>query len=233
MIPINRRVGALLALLFWVTGAAFGGDVATFVNLGFSPDSRTFVFAQYGIQRQNGHPFAEMYVVDVPGNRFVDGGVFTRAFTAPAAVGSDGIGALFTILPTAAEVLRRHTIDHLRQGRLIYLLVNGREEGQVLNFRDFESGTRYRIALVQNARGTGAGGSAAFHLEVTVTRANGQTSTVTVGRSGFFRNGVNAYRIRQVLVAPDERSLVVVMERITNLADGEQIRYMVETVRLP
>lgn len=233
MIPTNRRVAAVILLLFVPALIVLAGDVATFVNLGFSPDSRTFAFAQYGIERHNNHPYAEIYVVDVQGNRFVSGGTFTRSFQTPVAVGSDGIGALFSLLPTATQVLQRQSVNHLLQGRLIYLLVNGREDDNVLNFRDFESGNRYRIELVQRARGSGTEGSAAFHLSVQVTRPDSRVHTVQVGRPDFFRTGVNAYRIRQVVLAPDERSIVAVVERITNESGGERIRYMVETVRLP
>jgi predicted secreted protein len=53
-----------------------------------------------------------------------------------------------------------------------------------------------------------------------------------VGRPSYYRDGINRYQIRQVVAAPDENSLVIVVERITDSSSGRHIRYMVETLTL-
>ena len=232
----NNRIRLYLVafLLVATAGITSAGDVARFTNLGFSPDSGVFMFAQYGINHPEGKPFAEIYTVDVPRNVFVTGAVERRIFDKAVTAGQDGSGALFTLLPPLHSTVRDHEIDHLDQGRIIYLLVNGEgdEPRSRIEFRDFRTGTRYTISITQNARGRGVDGSAAFHLNLTARYTDGTIVEQRVGRPDFYRDGVNRYRVGRVIIAPDNRSLVIVMERITDISGGRRIRYMVETVRL-
>ena len=71
---MSRRLVAMLLCVLCTT-AAMGGDIAMFENLGFDRDGRTFAFGQYGLTVDNANPYAEIYVVDVAGNRFVSNGV--------------------------------------------------------------------------------------------------------------------------------------------------------------
>lgn len=215
-----------------IPATATAGDLARFTNLGFSQDSRTFAFAQHGINHQTGHPFAEVFLVDVPGNVFRQNGVARNVFTRGVSPGQDGSGAMLNVLRTLTPQLESHGIDHLNQGRIIHLAFNETEPRPRVEFRDFQENTRYTIAVTQESRGRGTDGSAAFHLDITARFTDGTTVEHRVGRPGFFREGVNRYAVGQVILAPDERSLVVVMERITDVPGGRRIRYMVETVRL-
>lgn len=224
----SRRLA--LVLFVAVTAVASANDVARFVNLGFSADSGVFMFGQYGITSERSGAYAEIYTVDVPGNRFVADGVEQLVVSAPLSAGQDGMGALISLVPSVAPEVRRFGVSHLRQGRLIYLLVNGEAQRPTIEFRDFESGARYQITTVQNARGEGESGSAAFHLELRMEDANGRVVEEVVGLPDFYRAGVNSYRVNQVILAPNNRSLVMVIERITNLETGRRVRYMVETV---
>ena len=231
---VHKKFRHVLVLLFLVmaAGSISAGDVARFVNLGFSPNSSVFMFAQHGIVAEQGYPFAEIYTVDVPGNRFVSDGVFNETYATPLSPGQDGSGALYTLLPKLSDVIQQNRINHLRQGRLIYLLVDGEEIRERIEFRDFETGNSYDIRLTQERRGSGNDVRAAFHLDVTTVLANGTVIDHRVGRPGYFREDIDRYRINQVIVSPDERSLVIVVERIRDTAAGKRVRYMVETVKL-
>ena len=78
-----------------ITGAVFiwAGDTAAFVDLGFSPDGRTYAFAQYGVQSGTLKPWAELFVVDVARNEFVSGGRLSYVHDSPVIAGQDGSGA--------------------------------------------------------------------------------------------------------------------------------------------
>lgn len=235
MVKNGLRMSMVVFLLVAAIGTASAGDVARFTNLGFSPDSRIFMFAQHGITQRDGKPFAEVYLVDVPDNVFVPGGVRTRVFDRAVSGGHDGSGALFTLLPELHSSVTAHRVDHLELGRIVYLLVNGETEPDRsrIEFRDFRTNRHYTISVTQNARGRGPEGSAAFHLDLRVRYPDGTVVERQVGRPSLYREGVNRYRVGRVIVGPDDRSLVIVMERITDTPGGRQIRYMVETVRLP
>jgi predicted secreted protein len=232
MVHEKKRSVLTILILLSALAAVSAGDAARFVNLGFSPDSRVFMFAQHGISQDNGFPFAEIYAVDVPDNSFVSGGVARETYSTPLSPGQDGSGALYSLLPEMTDIVSRYRINHLSQGRLVYVLINGSEVRDRIEFRDFDAGNRYEIAITQERRGSGNDVRAAFHLDVTTHLAAGGVLTHRVGRPGYFRDDVDRYRINQVIVSPDERSIVVVIERIRDLDSGMRIRYMVETVTL-
>jgi predicted secreted protein len=226
------RIRAFLIVLFVaVCGLLFAGDIATFQNLGFSADSRHFMFAEYGAVEKTALPYAELFVVDVAANRFVSGGVEKATYNHPIQPGLDGQGALFNLLTDSVDLKKRWAIDHALTGRLVYILLDGAEPKSQLEFRDFQDKKKYRITLVQSARGDSTEVSSSFHLLVTVEEASGRFTTHTVGLPDFWRKGVRRYKIKQVLLAPDERSVVIVVEREEQDSTGVNIRYMVETLR--
>ena len=71
-----------VALLFSAM-ALSAGDVATFVDKGFSEDGKYYVFGQYGKTDKKFQGWAELYQVDIAANDYTDNGVFK---TKPSAV---------------------------------------------------------------------------------------------------------------------------------------------------
>lgn len=225
-----RRV-ALTTLLVLGAQFVFAGDVAVFTNLGFSSNERVFMFGQYGVDRSTSTPYAEVFTVDVPDNEFVSGGVFRREFESRIGAGQDGSGALYQVLHEASAIISDHSVDHLRQGRIVYALLNKDEPADTIEFRDFNTGNRYRAVLRQNRRDSGESVRARFHIELERELRDGSSHTVTIGLPDHYRPGVSRYRIRQAILSPDERSLVFVVEMHRPVSSGTSIRYMVETVR--
>ncbi len=131
-------VACLLALAL-AAFPVFAGDAAAFQNLGFSADGRYFMFAQYGVSESGSLPYAQIFTVDVPRNRFVPGG--TRKTTAKTVVepGTDGRGALFNLLAEVLPLKKKYAIDHTRTGRLLYILMDGALPLPELEFRDFQA----------------------------------------------------------------------------------------------
>jgi predicted secreted protein len=222
---------ALVLLLILVSFSAAAGDIAMLENLGFSRDSRVFLFGQYGIDEESGAPYAEIHAVDVASNSFVPGGSFVYESPREMALslGQDGRGALFTVLHEASDIINDYGIDHLANGRLIYILVDGDEPRSRVSFRDFNTSTRYDFSLIQDSRTRGDEVEAAFHIEVSVTTSSDAVRTLTIGLPNYYRPGVARYRIMQVLLSPDEQGAVVVVEKQT---DDGSTRYMVETTSL-
>ena len=120
----------------------------------------------------------------------------------------------------------------MKPGRILYLLLNGDEPKASLSFRDFQSGSRYSVDLVQSSRGSGQNVEAAFHITLSLTRPSGVSTDYTLGRPGYYRDGVREYQIRSIYLSPDEGSLVFVIEREETDTGGPDIRYMVETTAL-
>jgi predicted secreted protein len=207
------------------------GDVATFINLGFSDDSGYFMFGFHGIDGDANKPFAEIYTVDVKANNFVSGGVAKELFTESLQPGQDASGAFYTLLEKNISLVNKFRIKHLRQGRLLYILLNGDAVKESLEFRDFNTKSQYSVRLNQSTSGSGPQVKSAFHINLTIRKEDGAARNYTIGRPDYYREKVLGYRIRQIFLSPDERHLVCVIERDQYSATGKSVRYMVETVK--
>ncbi len=222
----------ILLLFFAVCFSAAAGDMANFINLGFSINSRYYMFAQYGIDTDTYYPYAEIYYVDVYNNSFIPDGVKTSKPEIAVDPGQNGFGAFLNLYADLVDKTEGLNIDHLETGRLIYLLLNGEKPKEELEFRDFIGGNKYKVNLIQQSYGSGDDISASFYLKIYITDKNGNTKNHTVGLPDYKRKGVRQYRIKQILFSPDEKALVVVIEKEFVSEDGINVRYMVETFKL-
>ncbi len=221
---------ALAAVLFFCTGLLFAGDVANFVNLGFSPDSRYFMFGQYGVT-EGMVAYAGLYAVDVAHDQFVPNGEKSGRYLGSLEPGEDGRGELYNLIADNAALARRLHINHLLTGRVLYLLLDGQQPKPTLHFRDFQTGNDYTVALDQ-FQYSSSQVSSSFSIDVTIHTAKGKTLHFTVGLPNYKRIGVESYRIRRIVVGPNNRSLVFVIEKQEKDKDGVNVRYMVDTLAL-
>lgn len=227
---MKRNILVLILLICSVS--VFAGDVADYVNLGFSDNSEYFMFGLYGIDYKTSNPYAEIYTIDVAGNRFAEAGVFSRTYPAMLQPGQDGSGAFFNLFTENNKLLDEFKVNHLNKGRIVYILINGNDPKEKLEFRDFKNNSKYQVVLVQTKFGSDTEPKASFHIQLTVTDEEDRTTAYTVGLPDYKRDGVIKYRIKQVMFAPDEKSLVFVVEKEILDGKGPSIRYMVETVEL-
>ena len=228
----KRQIIMLVFLFLFSTVTLSAGDVASFVNLGFSEDSKHFLFGQYGIMEESTRPYADLFTVEVSKNSFSPGGVFHGLYSGPVEPGYEGIGALFTLYSEHVEKIRSFDIDHIKTGRILYILVNGETPKPELSFRDFYTGHTYNVTLHQNVYEENSKVSASFYINLRVTTKNGKSEYFTVGLPDFKREKVKKYLIRKIIISPDQRSLVFVIEKEMLDKGGVNIRYMVETVEI-
>ncbi|HET7838566.1 MAG TPA: DUF2259 domain-containing protein [Rectinemataceae bacterium] len=230
---MKKRILITAFAILVATLPVVAGDVATFVDLGFSSDSAYFMFGQYGADQATGKPYAETYIVDNGRNDFVAQGVARKVYDASLEPGLDGVGAFYTLFADQVPLSKKYRIDHLKPGRLLYVLLDGQEPPATLSFRDFKSGAAYEIALNQKTSEAKGGTSSSFGISVSVKLGDGATKRVTGGNPDIKRPGVKAYVIRRIIAAPDQKTLVFIVEkRMANGGDGG-IRYMVEVLKLP
>ncbi|MGO9410271.1 MAG: DUF2259 domain-containing protein [Spirochaetia bacterium] len=222
-----KRLAPIGVLILLVTFAASAGDIARFVNLGFSPDSRYFMFGQYGIQQKTSTPWAEAYIVDVRANAFVSRGVHKVSSSVPVDPGTDGIGALFDAVVEARAQETLYKVRHTVTGRMLYILVDGAPAPDIVDFRDFQTGRNYEITMTQSPPEGEAGAS--FSLAISVTDKDGVVHAYKAGDPSLRRPGVKAYHIKEIVLAPDNASLVFLIQREEQDTQGNNIRYMVET----
>lgn len=228
-----KRIPIVLMASLIVALPVFAGDVPSLVNLGFSPDSAYFMFAQYGLDDSSASPYAEFYLVDTKRNDFVPQGTARAVFPIRMEPGQDPSGAFFTLYGQSLPLVKKYRIDHLKQGRIVYILLNGSTPAEALAFRDFKTEGAYEVRLTQASVTVGDSASSSFGISVVLTEKSGAVKRFEVGNPSLKRSGVSGYAIRQILVAPDERTLVFIVEKKLAGDKGSGLRYMVETIRIP
>ena len=226
-----KRFALVGALFLAVASFASTGDIALFVNLGFSSDSKYFMFGQYGILEKNSTPWADSYIVDVRANAYAPRGANQFSSDQPVEPGASAVGALLNTL-NDSTAQKKYRIDHLLTGRLLYVLIDGQQASDTLEFRDFPSGRSYKVSLIQGTGTSDSYPSSSFSLAITIVEKDGKTRTLTAGNSAYRRWGVKAYHIKQIILAPDGSSLVFLIQKEEQDTHGNNIRYMVETVRV-
>jgi predicted secreted protein len=229
-----KKRSLLVAIVAFVALVpALAGDVATFVDLGFSPDSSYFMFGQYGVDQASGAPYAETYLVDNKKNDFVRDGVTRKSFSARLEAGQDASGAFFALFADQTGLARKYKIDHLKPGRLLYILVDGQEPPASLSFRDFKTGASYEVALNQKAVEAPGSVSSSFGIALTKTAKDGTVKRIVGGNPDIKRVGVKEYVIRRIIAAPDETTMIFIVEKRMVEKGGGAVRYMVEALKLP
>ncbi|RKX86368.1 MAG: hypothetical protein DRP57_01650 [Spirochaetes bacterium] len=222
---------SFLLIIFLTTGSLFAGDTASFVNLGFSKDSKSFMFGQFGILEENARAYSDIFLVNVASNTFVKSGVQHEKAAIESEPGSTGEGALFNLLEKHTDLKKKYGIDHLVTGRLLYLFVDGQKPKAKIEFRDFQLSKSYSIKLVQASKGSGKSISSSFYLSVDIKDKSGDSKHYQVGLPNYRRKSVKSYRIKEIILGPDKKSIIFVVQKEEVDKKGSNIRYMIETLR--
>ena len=211
----------------------YAGDVANFVNLGFSPDGKTFAFGQYGTDDRNFSAYGDIYFIDVAKNEFIPG---TNVSAAPSrTTGERGPYAIFEELKNKADLtFKRLSLDTNPEssGRPLYVENSSvpATDGRSMSFRDFETGENYEVSLHQLVSGSGTSASSSFYITAKITDSDGNTVTKTVGHPDYKRAGILGYKISRIITDESGKALVFIVEKEVYSKGGNSIRYMAETV---
>jgi predicted secreted protein len=216
---------------------ALAGDVASFVDLGFSPDGRTYMFGQYGVLSPSLMPWAEYYIVDVGANNFVPNGKGSFKQNSAIQAGQDGSGVFYQLISNNSSHANRHGINFQNQGLPLYISrdENPPANGETIEFRDFIGEKAYKAQLVPYVEGSGRNIRSSFYINLESRAQNGQVRNYTVGTPHLKRPEIVTYNIKRVLIDGRGESIIFVIE-MKRLApansNGYDVRYMVEAQRL-
>jgi len=230
----KKTVLILFIILLTFVSALWAGDTAVFVDLGFSPDGRMYMFGQYGVLSPSLRPWADLYIVDVFSNTFAQNGRVSLTENTPIKAGQDGSGILHKLVSNNSSLTKRYCINFQNQGLPLYI---SRDEspsscGEKIDFRDFLSGKSYKAELIPTITGSGQNVKSQFYINLEVTSPNNQTKTYKVGAPNFVRQGIAQYNIKKVMIDASGSSVIFVIEMMRAAENGFDIRYMVEAVKL-
>ncbi|MCL2231039.1 MAG: DUF2259 domain-containing protein [Treponema sp.] len=234
---LKRTLLAILIILLTCVSALWAGDSAVFADLGFSQDGRTFMFGQHGVLSPSLKPWAELYIVDVASNRFVQDGRVSFTENTPIRAMQDGSGILQRLLSNSSTLIGRYGINLQNKGLPLYI---SRDEvlparGETIEFRDFINRRSYTARLVPTITGSGQNVSSKFHIELSARNLDsGQTfrNYPLVGTPDHIRRGISQYNFKRVIIDETGSSIIFVIEMRRTAENGHDIRYMVEAVRL-
>lgn len=232
-----RKILTIAAAVILTAASAFAGDAASFVDIGFSEDGKTYIFGTYGKTDKNYEPWAEIYTVDVAANEFVKGEVFKskKGDVSPNASGKDA----FDKLKSSTEwKIGKYNAKPANAKTLLYLRDSeSKGDTEEIVFKDFENSTEdhsvfYNVRLVPEYEGYGKNVKSKFYINVVRKDENGDVlSTIKVGTPDFKRKGISSYKIDKIFTDPSGKSLVFIVQKKLEDNTGTSIRYMVETYR--
>jgi len=229
-----RKIFFIFSLILIFASALWAGDVASFIDMGFSPDGKIYMFGQYGVLSPALKPWAELYVVDVSANNFVPNGRISFTQDSPIKAGQDGSGVFYRLVADNSAISSRYNINFQNQGLPLYI---SREEnpspnGETIEFRDFLSEKSYKASLVPYREGSGQNVRSSFYINLESRAQNGQTKNYTIGNPQIKRPKIESYNINRVLIDPRGESIIFIIEMKRVSDSGYDIRYMVEVQRL-
>ena len=225
----------LIGLLFGaVTVFLSAGDVASFVDKGFTEDGKYYVFGQYGKTDKKFQGWAEIYQVDIAKNDYVDEGIFK---TKPSAVtaGKNGRDVYEALEAKSYYYMKNVKTQPANIDQVFYILDDVNKSGtDAINFTDFRSSdiknqNSYHIQLVPTISGTGKNVKSSFYIDVEKKNSSGEViSKWKVGSPDIVRKGVSAYKIERIFCDKSGKNIIFVIEKTINDDTGISIRYMVE-----
>lgn len=218
-----RKLYTIIVMVAFTT-AVYAGDLANFVNLGFSADGTKFAFGQYGLQDKTYRAYAEIYAVDVETNTFLPNGIF-RTSPSKQTEGKESKSTFLALQNRAQVSLSKWNISEIRQGRILYAQTESTEGHQTLFFRDFQTSDEYTVVLNTTQKSKT---ESSFYLMVEKTKPNGTKVKKDVGRPDYVRSGVKDYAVKKILMDDSSRALIFIIEKKEHSIAGDSFRYMVE-----
>ena len=225
-------------ILIMGLSALFAGDVATFVDKGFSADGKYYVFGQYGKTDKKFQGWAEIYQVDIAKNDYVDSGVFKTKATA-ATASKNGKDLYEALESKNAGYLNSLNCKKANPDHVLYILDDVHKSGtDEIIFKDFRSAPvdnqiSYRITLVPSISGKGKNAKSSFYIKLEKFDADGYVlSTQKIGSPDIVRHGVTNYKIERIFCDDSEQNLIFVIEKHFEDDAGLSVRYMVEAAKI-
>jgi predicted secreted protein len=221
--------------IFCVCALLYAGDVAAFVDIGFSSDGQTYLFGQYGSTDKIYEGYADIFTVDIGSNKFVKDKVFSIAPTIETK-GSSGINTYKKLYSKYENDILKYHPAPANLTNVLYLRSDSKITPNEIIFKDFERSSKnneifYHIKLVPWYSGKTATSKSSFFISVEKQDADGNVLFKDVaGTPDFKRTGVTDYAVEKILCDKNCKSLVFVVEKKITSSDGFNIRYMVETL---
>lgn len=231
----NVLAGIICSLLAMTI---YAGDVATFVDKGFTEDGKYYVFGQYGRTDKKYQGWAEIYQVDIAKNDFVASGVFKIKPTAVTADKS-GLEVYQALEGKSYYYFKNIKCEKANPDQVLYILDDVNKSGtDVIEFKDYNNSqidqvNSYTIKLIPTIIGSGDNVKSSFYIMVDKKDSEGNIiSSTKVGSPDIVRKGISNYKIERIMCDKSGKNFIFVVEKILEDETGISIRYMVEAAQI-
>lgn len=197
------------------------GDAAQLRVLGWSSDMSKIGVLQSGVANKSGLSYAGLRLLDVASGNTIKDGKFEAS---PSSQSSDDAAALLKVLDASSALRKKLGVDGSRPGTVAFDSADGASDVVV---RTPIGPVKVRLVVI---RTLGPDGSPTAHYNVELI---GPAGAKPVG--GDWNAGQDAmdYTVRFVRLAPDEKSLLVVLAAAMPGVGGPSLRYVPLAARLP
>ena len=226
------------AFIFATMCMLSAGDVASFVDKGFTEDGKYYVFGQYGVTDKKFQGWAEIYQIDIEKNDYVDAGLFS---TKPSSVtsGKQGREVYDSLEAKSFYYYKDIKTQTANPDHILYILddVNKKGSDEIV-FKDFrgsesiEKPDTYHIQLFPTVTGSGKNVKSSFYIMLEKKDFEGNIITSKkIGSPNIVRKGVTNYKIERIFCDKSEKNLIFIVEKMMEDDTGVSIRYMVEAAK--
>ncbi len=229
---------ALMLFLFCIFSTILvAGDVASFIDEGFSSDGKLYVFGQYGTLDTTSQGYAEIYTVDIAKNDYVDGAVFTTPASAKTS-GKKGHNLYTDLRKNNSHYLDGLKLESGDIDSVLYLRGSSSSPNETITVKDFEesamgSSQVFTINLTPWFSGNTSSSQSSFFISVEKHNDSGAViGKQVIGNPDIKRKGVVGYAIEKIIKSPDSESFIFIIEKTLATSSGKSIRYMVETLEV-
>jgi len=229
-----RKIILIISLIFFISAALFAGDVASFIDMGFSPDGKFYMFGQYGVLSATLKPWAEFFIIDVLTNNYAPNGWVTYTDNNPVKAQQDGLEVFTRLVADNSALISRYNINSQNKGLPLYISrdENPPSNGERIEFRDFLTGNAFKAELIPGREGSGQNVRSWFSIKLENKTKNDQIKNYPIGNPQRKRPKIETYNINRVLIDQGEGSIVFIIEMKRVSDSGYDIRYMAEVQRL-
>ena len=222
---------------FLITFCIFPGDLAAFVDIGFSEDGKTYLFGEYGKTDKTFQGWAEIYTVDVAKNIFVKNEVY-KTPASRVTSGKQGREVYDALAAKNYAVTQKYKCTPVSGEYVLYVCADEtKPSNEEIVFNDYTGITgeksTYRVRLVQNVSGSGKNAQSSFYIMLEKISPNGSVlSSQKIGTPDYVRKSVTGYRIEKIFCNKNATGIVFVVSKTMEDDTGILVRYMVETATL-
>ncbi len=230
---MKKIISAVFAL-FALVSLCFAGDVATFVEEGWSSDGKIYVFGQYGKTDKSFQGWAELIEVDIAKNDYVNNGYFSIKPSSVTA-GKSGYDVFESLMAKSFYSTKPLNLKATAPDQILYICEAPEKKGSdTIVFKDFlgseiDNPNSFTVRIIPEVNGSGMNAKSSFYISIEKRNAEGTLiASQIVGNPGIQRKGVTGYKIEKIVCDKTGKNMIFVVEKTMEDKTGINIRYMVE-----